>query len=325
MKDQCQRNIDYMRVSVTDRCNLRCRYCMPKDIELLPMEEILSFEEILEIIHQAASLGIRKIKITGGEPLVRKNCTGLIAKIRETEGIEKVTLTTNGILLPEYIEDLKAAGIDGINISLDTLRKDRFQEITGFDALDQVLAGIDASLNAGIRTKINTVLQKGVNDGEWQDLMLLAKDRPLDVRFIEMMPIGYGAVSTGVSDIELRSKIRELYPGTEEDHTVHGNGPAVYVRIPGFCGGVGFIAAINEKFCKDCNRIRLTSAGRIKPCLCYGDSFDLREILRTKEGPERDALLKETLQKAITYKPKEHCFEAKSSVTEKKKMSQIGG
>ena len=325
MKDQYQRNIDYMRVSVTDRCNLRCRYCMPKDIELLPMEEILSFEEILEIIHQAASLGIRKIKITGGEPLVRKNCTGLIAKIRETEGIEKVTLTTNGILLPEYIEDLKAAGIDGINISLDTLRKDRFQEITGFDALDQVLAGIDASLNAGIRTKINTVLQKGVNDGEWQDLMLLAKDRPLDVRFIEMMPIGYGAVSTGVSDIELRSKIRELYPGTEEDHTVHGNGPAVYVRIPGFCGGVGFIAAINEKFCKDCNRIRLTSAGRIKPCLCYGDSFDLREILRTKEGPERDALLKETLQKAITYKPKEHCFEAKSSVTEKKKMSQIGG
>ena len=325
MKDQYQRNIDYMRVSVTDRCNLRCRYCMPKDIELLPMEEILSFEEILEIVRQAASLGIRKIKITGGEPLVRKNCTGLIAKIRETEGIEKVTLTTNGILLPEYIEDLKAAGIDGINISLDTLRKDRFQEITGFDALDQVLAGIDASLNAGIRTKINTVLQKGVNDGEWQDLMLLAKDRPLDVRFIEMMPIGYGAVSTGVSDIELRSKIRELYPGTEEDHTVHGNGPAVYVRIPGFCGGVGFIAAINEKFCKDCNRIRLTSAGRIKPCLCYGDSFDLREILRTKEGPERDALLKETLQKAITYKPKEHCFEAKSSVTEKKKMSQIGG
>lgn len=325
MKDQYQRNIDYMRVSVTDRCNLRCRYCMPKDIELLPMEEILSFEEILEIIRQAASLGIRKIKITGGEPLVRKNCTGLIAKIRETEGIEKVTLTTNGILLPEYIEDLKAAGIDGINISLDTLRKDRFQEITGFDALDQVLAGIDASLNAGIRTKINTVLQKGVNDGEWQDLMLLAKDRPLDVRFIEMMPIGYGAVSTGVSDIKLRSKIRELYPGTEEDHTVHGNGPAVYVRIPGFCGGVGFIAAINEKFCKDCNRIRLTSAGRIKPCLCYGDSFDLREILRTKEGPERDALLKETLQKAITYKPKEHCFEAKSSVTEKKKMSQIGG
>lgn len=325
MKDQYQRNIDYMRVSVTDRCNLRCRYCMPKDIELLPMEEILSFEEILEIIRQAASLGIRKIKITGGEPLVRKNCAGLIAKIRETEGIEKVTLTTNGILLPEYIEDLKAAGIDSINISLDTLRKDRFQEITGFDALDQVLAGIDASLNAGIRTKINTVLQKGVNDGEWQDLMLLAKDRPLDVRFIEMMPIGYGAVSTGVSDIELRSKIRELYPGTEEDHTVHGNGPAVYVRIPGFCGGVGFIAAINEKFCKDCNRIRLTSAGRIKPCLCYGDSFDLREILRTKEGPERDALLKETLQKAITYKPKEHCFEAKSSVTEKKKMSQIGG
>lgn len=325
MKDQYQRNIDYMRVSVTDRCNLRCRYCMPKDIELLPMEEILSFEEILEIIRQAASLGIRKIKITGGEPLVRKNCTGLIAKIRETEGIEKVTLTTNGILMPEYIGDLKAAGIDGINISLDTLRKDRFQEITGFDALDQVLAGIDASLNAGIRTKINTVLQKGVNDGEWQDLMLLAKDRPLDVRFIEMMPIGYGAVSTGVSDIELRSKIRELYPGTEEDHTVHGNGPAVYVRIPGFCGGVGFIAAINEKFCKDCNRIRLTSAGRIKPCLCYGDSFDLREILRTKEGPERDALLKETLQKAITYKPKEHCFEAKSSVTEKKKMSQIGG
>lgn len=325
MKDQYQRNIDYMRVSVTDRCNLRCRYCMPKDIELQPMADILSFEEILAVITQAASLGIRRIKITGGEPLVRKDCAKLVRMIRETEGIEQVTLTTNGILLKQMINELKDAGISGINISLDTLSRDRFEEITGFDALDQVLDGIDASLNAGIRTKINTVLQKGINDDEWPDLVRLAKDRPLDVRFIEMMPIGYGAESTGVSDTELRARIRELYPGCEEDHSVHGNGPASYLRIPGFAGSVGFIAAINEKFCKDCNRIRLTSVGRIKPCLCYGDSFDLRQILRTKEGAERDALLKETLQKAITYKPKEHCFEAKSSVTEKKKMSQIGG
>lgn len=325
MKDQYQRNIDYMRVSITDRCNLRCRYCMPEDIALLPMDMVLTYEEIVDVIRQAASLGIRKIKITGGEPLVRRDCTKLIRQIKSIAGIEKVTLTTNGILLPQYIDELKDAGIDGINISLDTLKQERFREITGFDALDQVLKGIETSVSSGIRTKINTVLQKGVNDDEWTDLMKLAETMPLDVRFIELMPIGFGDKNLGINDHDLREKIREMYPGTEEDKTVHGNGPATYISIPGFAGGVGFIAAINEKFCSDCNRIRLTCTGRIKPCLCYGESFDLKEILRTKEGPERDALLKHTLQKAITYKPKEHCFETGSKITEKKKMSQIGG
>lgn len=325
MKDQYQRNIDYMRVSITDRCNLRCRYCMPNDITLLPMEMVLTYEEIIDVIRQAASLGIRKIKITGGEPLVRKNCTDLIRAVKAIDGIEKVTLTTNGILLPQYIGELREAGIDGINISLDTLKKERFREITGFDALDQVLEGIKVSVNSGIRTKINTVLQKGVNDDEWVDLMKLAETMPLDVRFIELMPIGYGDKDLGVNDHELREKIREMYPGTKEDTSVHGNGPATYVSIPGFAGGVGFIAAINEKFCSDCNRIRLTCTGRIKPCLCYGESFDLREILRTKAGEERNSLLRQTLQQAIMYKPKEHCFETNSRITEKKKMSQIGG
>ncbi|MBR3363641.1 MAG: GTP 3',8-cyclase MoaA [Solobacterium sp.] len=325
MKDQFQRNIDYMRVSITDRCNLRCRYCMPNDITLLPMDMVLTYEEILDVIRQAAALGIRKIKVTGGEPLVRKNCTDLIREIKNIEGIEKVTLTTNGILLPQFIDELKDIGIDGINISLDTLQKERFAAITGFDALDQVMKGIDASLAAGIRTKINTVLQKDVNDDEWIDLMKLAEDHRLDVRFIELMPIGYGDKDRGINDHELREKIRELYPEMEEDTSVHGNGPATYIRIPGFVGGVGFIAAINEKFCQDCNRIRLTCTGRIKPCLCYGESFDLREILRTREVEDRETQVRETLRKAILYKPKEHCFEQSSQVTEKKKMSQIGG
>ncbi len=325
MQDQYQRNIDYMRVSITDRCNLRCQYCMPNDIMLLPMDMVLTYEEILDVIRQATALGIRKIKVTGGEPLVRKNCPDLIREIKNIDGIEKVTLTTNGILLPQFIDELKDTGIDGINISLDTLRRDRFEAITGFDALEQVLKGIDTSLAAGIRTKITTVLQKGVNDDEWIDLMKLAEDRKLDVRFIELMPIGYGDKNLGVNDHELREKIREMYPGTEEDTSVHGNGPATYVRIPGFQGGVGFIAAINEKFCQDCNRIRLTCTGRIKPCLCYGESFDLRKILRTREGEERDTELRETLWKAILCKPKEHCFEQSSQITEKKKMYQIGG
>ena len=323
MRDHYHRLIDYMRVSITDRCNLRCLYCMPEGIELLPMEEILTYDEILEIIRCAAQLGIRKIKVTGGEPLVRKDCSVLIKEIKKIPGIEKVTLTTNGILLKAVINDLKEAGIDGINISLDTLDPLKYQKITGFDMLEKVKEGIDCSLQAGIPTKINTVLQKNSNEDDWKELMLLAKEQPLDVRFIELMPIGYGDKTLGINNHELLKEIEELYPGVQKDTRIHGNGPAVYITIPGFQGSIGFISAVNDKFCDTCNRIRLTSTGKIKPCLCYGDTFDLREILRSEEGTAE--LLKKRLQDAIVYKPKEHCFEKLSKITEKKKMRQIGG
>lgn len=324
MKDQYQRTIDYMRVSITDRCNLRCRYCMPDGIEFIPHADILTFEEIIKIIACGAQLGISKIKITGGEPLVRAGCCDLMASIKKIPGISQVTLTTNGILLPDHIDELKAAGTDGINISLDTLDPDLFARITGSYQLDRVLAGVDAAVSASIPTKINTVLQRGVNDGEWQSILEMAKDRPIDVRFIELMPIGAGDKDQGISSHEIRDRIRSLYPDVEEDTRIHGNGPAVYMKIPGFAGSVGFIGAVSEKFCETCNRIRLTSVGRVKPCLCYGDSFDLRSILRS-DSLDQENELKETLRMAIAYKPKEHCFEKNSRITEKKKMNQIGG
>ena len=192
MLDQYGRSIDYMRVSITDRCNLRCRYCMPEGVELLPMKDILTYEEIREICSEAARLGIRKLKITGGEPLVRLGCADLIRELKAIEGIEQVTMTTNGVLLGRYLPELIRAGLDAVNISLDTLDRDRYAAITGRDELVSVLESVDAALASPLRVKINAVLQKGVNDDEWFSLAELARGRALDVRFIEIMPIGFG-------------------------------------------------------------------------------------------------------------------------------------
>ena len=192
MKDLYGRTIDYMRISITDRCNLRCRYCMPDGIEWIPMDEILTYEQIETVCRVAVSLGINKFKITGGEPLVRKGCPELIGSIKQIPGVEQVTITTNGILLKEQLDRLILAGVDGVNVSLDTLDAEKFKQITGFDLLDRVEASIQSAVAKGLRVKINTVLQSGVNEDEWKGLMDLAKDQRLDVRFIEMMPIGYG-------------------------------------------------------------------------------------------------------------------------------------
>lgn len=244
MKDLQGRDINYMRISITDRCNLRCKYCMPDGIELLPMSEILSFEEIIRVCRQAVELGITRFKITGGEPLVRKGCASLIREIKRLPGVEQVTMTTNGVLLSGYLEQLSEAGLDAVNISLDTLHRKEFAELTGADHLPEVLESIDAAVESGLRVKVNAVLQKGKNADEWQQLLELAKDRPLDVRFIEMMPIGRGRECMGIANDELLKQIQENYPGVCKDERVHGNGPAVYYHIPGFAGSVGFISAI---------------------------------------------------------------------------------
>ena len=325
MRDLYNRKIDYMRISVTDRCNFRCRYCMPEGIRLVPMEKILTYEQITEICEAGVSLGITKFKITGGEPLVRRGCPDLVGMIRGIPGVEQITMTTNGMFLAEMLPELMKNGLDAVNISLDTLKPEVFRYITGKDALPNVLAGIHSAAASGLKVKINAVLQQGINDGEWEDLLLLAKDLPVDVRFIEMMPIGYGKGCQEVSNEVLLRKIRQKYPGTAEDPSVHGNGPARYVRIPGFRGGAGFISAIHGQFCASCNRIRLTSQGRLKPCLCYGDTVDLMDVFRIQEREKRSSLLAERIAGAIRMKPEAHCFEHLRGVTEQGDMVQIGG
>lgn len=321
MIDSFGRNIDYMRVSITDRCNLRCKYCMPHGIQWLPMEEILTFEEMAEVCKQAAGLGIRKIKVTGGEPLVRKGCCDFVRMLKQIPGIEQVTLTTNGVLLTQYARELCDAGIDAVNVSLDTLDREKYREITGFDALLQVLAGMEAMERTGIPVKMNTVLQPGKNDGEWMELAMLAKDKKLDVRFIEMMPIGHGDEFEPVSNVWLLEKLRETFKEVEEDKTIHGNGPAVYYRIPGFKGSIGFISAIHGKFCHNCNRIRMTATGQLKPCLCYEDSISVREELRKGHMDKVGQLIAE----AAGSKPLGHCFEHREIITERREMAKIGG
>lgn len=321
MKDTYEREIDYMRLSITDRCNLRCRYCMPDGIELLPRDEILTLDEIELICKEAAALGIHKLKITGGEPLVRKDCVSLAHSLKRIPGITQVTLTTNGVLLPEYAGDLKKAGIDGINVSLDTLDQENYREITGFDALPAVLKGIAQSQELGIRLKVNTVLQRDMNEESWKSIARLAEIYPLDVRFIEMMPIGHGKSYETIANTLVLEKIKEKFGAAIRDESLHGNGPAIYYKIAGFRGSIGFISAIHGKFCSKCNRIRLTSTGQLKPCLCFGESISVKEAVRSGDR----AKVRRQIEKAIIHKPGMHQFEQEAAITEKKDMRQIGG
>lgn len=321
MKDTFDRTIDYMRVSITDRCNLRCEYCMPDGVQLCTHKEILTYDEIVLVCREAVSLGIVKFKITGGEPLVRKDCASLIKKIYEIPGTEQVTLTTNGVLLKDQLAELKEAGLKSVNISLDTLDRKKFTKITGFDKMNLVLESIEAAMDAGMKVKLNAVMHDKGYQEDFKKLVDLAKDNPLDVRFIEMMPIGYGADAYLVSNETLMEQLAEMYGDVEPDYDVKGNGPAVYYKIPGFKGSIGFISAIHGKFCRNCNRIRLTSMGEIKSCLCFDNGICLKEAIKNGDSSEINRLLRES----ISEKPEEHCFGDLRGITERKNMIQIGG
>ncbi len=325
MRDSYGRKIDYMRISITDRCNLRCRYCMPEGIEQAPVSDILTYEEIIHVCHAAARAGIRKLKITGGEPLVRTGCPELIGKLKEISGISRVTMTTNGVLLAEFLPKLLANGLDAVNISLDTMNRDTYRQITGRDELPRVVEGIKKAIESGIPVKANVVLQRDINEGEWKDLAELTRKHSLDVRFIEMMPIGYGKEYQTICNEDVLRKLKGIEQGLSADSSVHGNGPAVYYRIPGAKGSIGFISAMHGKFCGNCNRLRLTSMGKLKPCLCFGDGIDLRKILRESDKESVDKLLYQAVLEAIRMKPKQHKFEVVSDITEQKQMVQIGG
>lgn len=334
MKDRYNRTIDYMRISITDRCNLRCTYCMPQDISLTSMENILTYEEIIRICTNAAELGITRFKVTGGEPLVRKGCVTLIREMKRIPGVEQVTMTTNGVLLGRYLEELIQAGIDGINISLDTLDAWRYEKITGKNELPDVMENIERAVGSGVRVKLNTVLQSGVNEDEWESIALLASKKQIDVRFIEMMPIGFGKNCRGISGRELLERMKTRWPDIEEAADIHGNGPAVYYHVPGWKGSIGLINAIHGKFCASCNRIRLTSRGKLKPCLCFGDTVDLMPILRSRPATEKsdsfgdiesEDMIRRAIAEAIAEKPAQHCFEQKDHITEESQMVSIGG
>ena len=314
MIDRYGRTIDYLRISVTDRCNLRCRYCMPEGIESVPMRQILTFEEIRDVVQAAAANGIRHIKLTGGEPLVRKGLPDLVRILKAVDGIEKVTLTTNGV-----------AGLDAVNISLDTTDRQKYKELTGSDELNTVMSAIHIANELDIRVKVNAV-SLDLGEANIRNLIEIARQDPIDVRFIEMMPIGFGKNFETVNHRDLFKKLETMYSGIMIDEREHGFGPAVYYKIPGYLGSIGLISAIHGKFCNTCNRIRLTSQGYLKTCLCFSDGVDLRAILReSPDGTDIDQALREAIREAILRKPGEHCFDKPEEITEEAGMNAIGG
>ena len=324
MVDQYGRTIDYMRISITDRCNLRCIYCMPEEgIECIPHNEILTYEEILRLVHAAAANGISKIKITGGEPLVRKNAAELIRQIKQVEGIREVTLTTNGVLFTEQGAALIAAGLDSVNFSLDTQDASNFNRITRVDAYRQVLASVEYALQLGIKTKINCVPLQPYDYADLTELAGFARKYPIDVRFIELMPIGLGLQYEPVKSEFVLGQLTREYGEPKVSPVIHGNGPARYYDFPGFKGSIGFISPISNIFCENCNRIRLTASGTLKLCLCNNRSLELKPLLR---GGISDEQLSEVIRNAIYDKPLEHHLGGPDDdTTETKKMVQIGG
>ncbi len=294
----------------------------PGGVPGIPHEEILRLEEIARLSGIMAGMGIKKIRLTGGEPLVRKNVTGLVRSMHEYPEIERLAITTNGVMLPQLLPELIDAGLTNLNISIDTLDREKYQEITGFDKLEDVISGIDSAYENGMEIKLNCVPCKGLNDDEFTRLAGLSRDRKIDVRFIELMPIGQGRLFTGISSKEILEQLEAEY-GKATELPYMGEGPAQYFAFEGFKGRVGFISPISHKFCADCNRLRLTSDGRLKLCLYYKDGVDLKGPLR--EGAS-DEEIQELVKKAIYMKPKEHCFgEADVQDTELKRMNQIGG
>ena len=319
MRDSYGRNINYLRVSVTDRCNLRCIYCMPEQgIKSLSHDDILRFEDTLKIVKVAATLGINKIRYTGGEPLVMKDIDKLIYETSKLSGIDDIAITTNGILLSDMAEDLKKAGLKRVNISLDTLNKDKFRSITRIGNLDKVMESIDKCLTLGLKpVKINTVLMKGINDTEFTDFLNLIRELPVEIRFIELMPIGEGVKMYEKNKLSFMEMLK-LHPELTQIETEKSSTAQLY-KLEGAKGKIGFISPVSCKFCSDCNKIRLTSTGTIKPCLHSEEEINLRKYLNNEE------MLTTILKSAIFNKPLEHHLKEESTSRSIKVMSQIGG
>lgn len=325
MIDGKGRTIDYLRLSVTDRCNLRCLYCMPEcGVEPLRHGQIMRFEEMLRLCSIMAGLGVTKFKISGGEPLVRRGVADFIHDLKRLPGVEQVTLTTNGLLLAEYLPQLRSAPIDGINISLDTLKPQTYSRLTRRGCLEQVLAGLEAALASGLRPlKLNTVLLRGVNDNEIESLAAISQKNPVSLRFIELMPIGLGVDYQPVPGQEVLQRLTAAFGPPETCRVRLGNGPASYYSFPGFQAQIGLIDAVSHGFCSCCNRVRMTADGWLKLCLQYDVGVDLLSPLRAGAG-ERE--LRELVLEAVRHKPEKHSFGASGiDHRESKNMNAIGG
>ena len=324
LSDSFQRPINYLRISVTDRCNLRCIYCMPAGgIPTIPHRQILSYEEIRNIAAAAAELGINKIRLTGGEPLVRAGLPRLIQMLAHLDVFDDISLTTNGTLLALYAAELKSAGLHRVNVSLDTLQPDRFRQITRFGNLEDTLHGIAAAKAAGLNpVKVNMVVLAGINDDEIIDFAARTIDQEWHVRFIELMPSAGSEVTSAqfVPVSQIRQRLEKL-GRLEPCATSTGNGPASYFRLPGATGTVGFITPVSEHFCFQCNRLRLTADGGLRPCLLNDEEIDIKQALRNGASTEE---LKQIIQQATARKPRAHRLSS-GSAPHGRNFSQIGG
>jgi len=333
LRDAFGRRIDYLRISVTDRCNLRCAYCVPPaGVTWKPRSELLSFEEIEQVVRSAVALGMSKVRLTGGEPLVRSDLPHLVRAIARIPGIKEVSLTTNGMLLEKLAAPLAEAGLARVNVSLDTLDPVKFHRLTRFGEIERVWRGIEAAERAGLTPiKLNTVVVRGVNDAELCDLARLTLSQVWHVRFIELMPVGNGGdwgeefPPVGERYVSVQEMLARLAPlGLVPAAATVGNGPARTFRIPGAPGTVGFISPLGEHFCATCNRLRLTADGRLRPCLLLDREVSVREVLRL--GADVTPLI----EQAVALKPSGHGLSASSTAPDmgfpqNRLMCQIGG
>ena len=324
--DRFQRRVSYLRISVTDRCDLRCIYCMSENMKFLPRASLLSLEEIVRIGRSFVGLGVSKIRITGGEPLHRRNILKVFRELGELEGLRDLTVTTNGTQLERFATDLRAAGVTRINVSLDTLRADRFRALTRTGKIDQVLRGLDAAQSAGFgRIKLNAVILKNRNHDEVHDLVAFAIGRGIDISFIEEMPLGvvgeHDRAECYYSSDEIRedlSRHYQLLPTTETT-----GGPSRYFRIPDVETRVGFISPHSHNFCEQCNRVRLTSEGRLLLCLGQEHSVDLRRVVRANPGD--DEALRRAIVASMDMKPRGHDFNIEAKPVIFRHMNHTGG
>ncbi len=306
--DKYGRHITYIRLSITDRCDFRCFYCMAEEMEFLPRDHLLSLEECLRVIRSFVGMGVTKVRITGGEPLVRRNALWLMREAGKLEGLKELVVTTNGSQLERYAAEMREAGVKRVNISLDTLRADRFKAITRVGEIDKVLRGIDAAIAAGFDgIKLNTVMMRGVNDDEFVDLARFAVDRGIDLSFIEEMPLGtvdHPRADTYFSSDDALALLRPHFELVSSAETT--GGPARYWRIPGTRSKVGFISPHSHNFCDSCNRVRITCKGELYPCLGQNDALPLMPVLRAHPGD--DAPLRQAIVDSMGIKPKGHDF-----------------
>lgn len=325
LTDSFGRRHTYLRISLTERCNLRCTYCMPAEgVELKPRDHILSFEEILRLAELLVSRGVTKIRLTGGEPLIRKELIHLVERIAALDGLQELTITTNGLLLPRKLEALKAAGVTGFNISLDTLKADRFEEITRRKGLDTVLEAIDMTVAAGYDpVKVNCVVIRGFNEDELVDFVAMTRDRPIEMRFIEYMPFDGNTWNTDefLPYRDMVAIIKDRWP----DFQAEGGDEleiAKLWQVPGYRGKVGFISSMSDHFCAGCNRIRITADGKLKVCLFGSNEVNLRDMMRAGINDER---LLETVQSALERKAASHAGMEVLAESDNRPMILIGG